>query len=78
MHPVWEGVYVHPELASRYRCAFWIRIHDHKFWYIYTRDGVALDPAPAGSLTSARCMSVHDCPVDPRGGADPAGTGSRN
>jgi hypothetical protein len=63
MHPVWEGVFVHPELARNYHCAFWIRIHDRKYWYVYIRDGVELDPAAGSALASGPCMSVRDGPT---------------
>jgi len=53
MHPIWEGVFTHPDLIGLYRCAFWIEIHDNKYWYFYFRD------EPIGIPESADCMVVH-------------------
>jgi hypothetical protein len=69
MHPIWEGLFVHPDLAERYRCAFSIQIHENKYWYFYfrrddTAPEVRLDgPAPG------RCLAVRRASAGP----DPAG-----
>lgn len=69
MHPIWEGLFVHPDLAQRYRCAFSVRIHDSKYWYFYFRRDNA---APAGRFDGpapGRCLTVQTAAAGP----DPAG-----
>ncbi len=58
MHPIWEGVFTHPDMARHYRCGLSIRIHDRKYWYVYFRDGFQAAGAPG----DARCMEVHEYP----------------
>jgi arabinofuranosyltransferase len=59
MHSIWEGVFIHPALARRYRCAFWIKIHDHKYWYFYFRNGASASAPPTEAPESGPCMTVH-------------------
>lgn len=43
MHPIWEGLYTHPDLARRYRCGLCVRIHDGKYLYFYLRNHLEPD-----------------------------------
>jgi hypothetical protein len=67
MHPIWEGLFTHPDLAERYHCGLCIRIHDGKYLYFYLRneygpDGTGDSSRPAGfsvpAPTPAPCMTV--------------------
>ncbi len=37
MHPIWQGLFVQPELAENYRCLFQLKINENKYWYFYFR-----------------------------------------
>jgi hypothetical protein len=65
MHPIWEGLFVHPDLAGRYRCDFSIQVHEHKYWYFYFRRD---DTAPAGRFEGpipGRCLTVQTTAAAP-------------
>jgi len=58
MHPIWDAVYTHPDLALLYRCAFSVRIHGRKHLYVFVLKDAKFDPAPLFSLPDLDCMQV--------------------
>ena len=63
MHPIWEGVFTHRDLAVRYRCWFRLRIHEGKYWYVFIRKDIA-DPGVDPSVlaeSGSPCMTVEKC-----------------
>jgi hypothetical protein len=58
MHPIWEAVFTHPELAEHFRFVLCARIHDHKYWYVFVREEAYFDPSPLRALAGPRCIAV--------------------
>jgi arabinofuranosyltransferase len=72
MHPIWQGLFVHPELAEFYRCSFHVKINENKYWYFYFRLPAEHGQWPAGGPGPGPCQNVEFYAAD-RG--DPAATG---
>jgi arabinofuranosyltransferase len=63
MHPIWEGVFTHRDLALRYRCWFRTRIHDDKYWNVFIRNDITdpgVDPSSLAN-TGTPCMAIEEC-----------------
>ncbi len=58
LHPIWEAVFTHPDLTEHFRFVLSVRIHEHKYWYIFVRNGAPFDSAPLRGLSGPRCLAV--------------------
>lgn len=58
LHPIWEAVFTHPDLAEHFRFVLSVRIHDRKYWYIFVRKDAPFDSAPLRGLPGPRCLAV--------------------
>lgn len=57
-HPIWYGIYSHPEFQREYRADFSVEHNPGKLLHVYVRRGTTLDHSALGLIEGPPCLRV--------------------